>query len=103
MTAKGLANALRAPPPLGLRPEPQERLGHPASVNFRSLAHVLLELGVADRELDGLMNLFRELTDAEDARWTYLEDTIWLRKDEAKTMIEAATGVSWAQIEGANL
>lgn len=71
----------------------------------RTLAQVLAELMLAEGEekrLD-LACRDRDPTPAEDARWTQLEDTIWLRRDEAKAMIEAATGVSWAAIEGANL
>ena len=71
----------------------------------RTLAQVLAELMLADAELKRLDALIGkdEPTREEDARWSELEDTIWLRRDEAKAMIEAATGVSWSAIEGANL
>lgn len=71
----------------------------------RTLAQVLAELMLAEAEVKRLDASIggREPTREEDARWTELEDTIWLRRDEAKAMVEAATGVSWTQIEGANL
>jgi hypothetical protein len=71
----------------------------------RTLAQVLAELMLAEAELKRLMDRPGpyDLTKAEDARWSQLEDTIYLRRDEAKAMIEAATGVSWSAIEGAGL
>lgn len=71
----------------------------------RTLALVLAEKMLAEGELTRLDSRLRERdpTPEEDARWSQLEDTIWLRRDEARAMIEAATGVPWAQIEGANL
>ncbi|MES2752841.1 MAG: hypothetical protein V4661_15850 [Pseudomonadota bacterium] len=71
----------------------------------RSLAQVLAELMLADAELKRLDGTIGDggATPAQDARWAHLEDTIWLRRDEAKAMIETATGVSWSNIEGANL
>ena len=71
----------------------------------RTLAQVLAELLLAEAELKSLSTLLRgsEPTEEQDARWSELEDTIWLRRDEAKAMIEAAAGVSWSAIEGANL
>lgn len=71
----------------------------------RTLAQVLAELMLAQGELERISakTRFRDPTEREDARWTQLEDTIWLRRDEAKAMIEAQTGVSWDAIEGANL
>jgi hypothetical protein len=71
----------------------------------RTLAQVLAELMLAEGELRRLDALVGDADPSreEDARWSDLEDTIWLRRDEAKAMIEAATGVSWAAIEGANL
>lgn len=74
----------------------------------RTLAQVLAELMLAEAELKRLdaslgVPRKRDPTDAEDARWSQLADTIWLRRDEAKAMIEAATGVSWSAIESANL
>lgn len=69
----------------------------------RTLAQVLAELMLAEGELTRMQSRGASVSAAEDARWTELEDTIWLRRDEAKAMIEAATGVSWDAIEGANL
>lgn len=71
----------------------------------RTLAQVLAELMLAQAELSRLQSDThgRALTDAEDARWSKLEDTVWLRRDEARAMIEQATGVSLAQIEAASL
>jgi hypothetical protein len=71
----------------------------------RTLAQVLAELMLAEAELKRLMDRPSpyDLTKAEDARWSQLEDTIYLRRDEAKAMIEAATGVAWSAIEGASL
>jgi hypothetical protein len=71
----------------------------------RTLAQVLAELMLAEGELRLLDRIVGsdDPSPVEDARWTQLEDTIWLRRDEAKAMIEAATGVSWSSIEGANL
>ena len=71
----------------------------------RTLSQILAELMLAEGELDrlDLSTMNRALTDAEDARWTALEDQIWLRRDEAKALIEAQTGVSWDQIQAANL
>jgi hypothetical protein len=71
----------------------------------RTLAQVLAELMLAEAELKRLM--FREnglaLTPEQEARWSQLEDTIWLRRDEAKAMIADATGVPWDAIESASL
>lgn len=71
----------------------------------RTLAQVLAELMLAEAELKRLDATvgYDEPTREEEARWTDLEDTIWLRKDEAKALIEAATGVAWSSIEAANL
>lgn len=71
----------------------------------RTLAQVLAELMLAEAELSRLSAsiLGRDPTEEEDARWSQLDDTIWLRRDEAKAMIEAATGVSWSSIEAASL
>lgn len=71
----------------------------------RTLAQVLAELILAEAELKRLDATVGddEPTREEEARWTDLEDTIWLRKDEAKALIEATTGVAWSSIEAANL
>jgi hypothetical protein len=69
----------------------------------RTLAQVLAELMLAEAELARMQSRGASVSAAEDARWTELEDMVWLRRDEAKAMIEAATGVSWSAIEGANL
>lgn len=71
----------------------------------RTLAQILAELMLAEAELKRLdASIARaDPTEQEEARYAHLSDTIWLRRDEAKAMIEAATGVSWAAIEGANL
>ena len=71
----------------------------------RTLAQVLAELMLAEGELKRLDALVgsADPTPDQDARWSQLDDTIYLRRDEAKAMIEAATGVSWAAIEGADL
>lgn len=71
----------------------------------RTLAQVLAELMLAEAELSRLDKSIGALDPSpeEDRRWSVLEDTIWLRRDEAKALIEAATGVPWSQIEGANL
>lgn len=71
----------------------------------RTLARVLAELMLAEAELARIDKLIGSGLPSpdEEARWNNLEDTIWLRRDEAKALIEAATGVPWAQIEGANL
>jgi hypothetical protein len=72
---------------------------------IRTLSQILAELMLAEAELKRLM--FREnglaLTDEQDARWSQLEGTIWLRRDEAKAMIADATGVPWDAIEAASL
>jgi hypothetical protein len=71
----------------------------------RTLTQVLAELMLAEGELQRLMARpgDYELSPIEDARWTELEDEISARRDEAWAIIEAATGVSRATIEGANL
>lgn len=71
----------------------------------RTLAQVLAELMLAEAELKRLDAAISRCdpTEQEEARYSHLDDTIWLRRDEAKAMIEAATGVSWSAIEGANL
>jgi hypothetical protein len=71
----------------------------------RALAQVLAELMLAEAELERLdMSLAgNEPNDLQDLIWSRLADTIWLRRDEAKAMIAAATGVPWSSIEGANL
>lgn len=76
-----------------------------ARPKHRPLSVVLAELMLAEGELKRLQNRpgSMDLTRTEDARWTQLEDTIWLRRDEAKALIEAATGVSWDAIESAGL
>lgn len=70
----------------------------------RTLAQILAELMLAEGELQRLRCIRSgTLTPDEDARWSKLEDTIYLRRDEAKAMIEQLTGISWSQLEGANL
>jgi hypothetical protein len=70
----------------------------------RTLAQVLAELMLAEAELSRLeKSICGDPSPDEDRRWSELEDAIWLRRDEAKALIEAATGVAWSQIEGANL
>lgn len=68
----------------------------------RTLAHVLAELMLAEGELKRLRLIPADaMTPAQEARWTSLEDVTWLRRDEARAMIEAATGVSWDSIQEA--
>lgn len=71
----------------------------------RTLAQVLAELMLAEGELKRLTGniLGRDPTDAEDVLWSDLEDLIWLKRDEAKVLIASATGVSWDQIQEADL
>lgn len=71
----------------------------------RTLAQVLAELMLARAERDRLFGQVagRDPTVFEDAHITDLEDRIWLREDEARAMIEAATSVPWTAIQGANL
>lgn len=71
----------------------------------RTLAQVLAELMLAEGELKRLDALVGggDPSPEQDARWSKLEDQIWLRRDEAKAIIEQSLGVSWAQLEGANL
>lgn len=75
------------------------------TLTHRPLSVVLAELMLAQGELKRIQDRAegRGLTEIEDARWTQLEDTVWLRRDEAKAVIEAATGVSWDNIEEASL
>lgn len=91
---------------LALRAGPVSR---PVASRFdhgeRPLPLVLAELMLAEGELTRLDARLgaADPSEIEEAAWSKLEDTIWLRRDEAKAIIEAATGVPWAQIEGANL
>ena len=65
----------------------------------RTLAQVLAELMLAEGELKRLRIIPAEhMTPAQEARWTDLEDVTWLRRDEARAMIEAATGCKWTDI-----
>lgn len=77
---------------------------HLRPVPSRSLALLLAELMLAQAQLKVLQNTIKgEPTREQDARWTELEDTIWLRRDEAKAAIKSATGVDWSDIESADL
>lgn len=69
----------------------------------RPLSVVLAELILCRAELNLLSSRAarRDPTEAEDARWTQLEDTIDARRVEAKALIAEATGVSWDAIEEA--
>lgn len=71
----------------------------------RALVFVLAELALAQCKLDRLRETVsgRTPTREEDALWTEYEDTIWLRKDEARSIIERQTGVAWSSISGADL
>jgi hypothetical protein len=68
----------------------------------RSLAQVLAELMLAEGELKRLRLIpADQMTVPEEYRWSHLEDVTWLRRDEARAMIEAATGCKWADIQEA--
>lgn len=70
----------------------------------RELVFVMAELALAECKLSKLRDIRgRDLTVAEDAEWSKLEDTIDLRRDEARSIIERQTGVPWSSIEAAQL
>ena len=67
----------------------------------RTLANVLLDIGVAQRDYDASWQTPLEYAD------TNLEsaclDRLDALQDEARAMIEAATGCTWDSIQGAAL
>ena len=75
-------------------------LAHPS----RTIAHVLLDIEQVERALRIAERRWYQTRDDEDAdAAAMLDDRRFALKDEAKALIERATGVTWAQIEGASL
>ena len=60
----------------------------------RTLANVLLDIEAQHRRCDRLWGGDLESDEL---------DRLWALRDEARDMIEAATGCTWDQISGANL
>lgn len=66
----------------------------------RTMEQILGEIRIADDELQRLRQVAFAggLTDAQDARWSVLEDKILAGKTEARKMVRDTFDVSWSVI-----